>query len=79
MIGGTDPAAFARRHGERVTHVHLKDVDAAIAAELDGWFVLEQDTAITAEEPAVTSASMLAATQSIALNNSAHTTEEIHS
>ncbi|MGH2893260.1 MAG: TIM barrel protein, partial [Sciscionella sp.] len=116
MIGGTDPAAFARRHGERVTHVHLKDVDAAIAAALmagqmslveatraglfvplgsgaapvaqtlqalnehgyDGWLVLEQDTAITADEPAVTSAPMLAARQSIAFLNSAHRTEEIN-
>jgi inosose dehydratase len=116
MIGGTDPAAFARRHGERVSHVHLKDVDAAIAAELmagraslleatraglfvplgqgaapvaqtlqalnehgyDGWLVLEQDTAITADEPAVTRASMLAARQSIAFLNSAHKTEEIN-
>jgi hypothetical protein len=40
--------------------------------------VLEQDTAITADEPAVTRASMLAARQSIALNNSAHRTEEIN-
>jgi inosose dehydratase len=116
MIGGTDPAAFAREHGHRVTHVHLKDVDAAIAAELmaerlslvqatqaglfvplgrgaaavaetlqalnehryDGWLVLEQDTAITADEPAVTSAPMLAVRQSIAFLNSAHTTEEIN-
>ena len=117
MIGGTDPAAFARAYGERVTHVHLKDIDAAIAAALtagrmslvqatqaglfvplgrgaapvaetldalnehgyDGWLVLEQDTAITADEPAVTSASMLAAEQSIAFLNSAHRTEEINS
>ena len=119
MIGGTDPAAFARAHSERVTHVHLKDIDAAIAAALmgarmslveatqaglfvplghgaagggriaetlqaldehgyDGWLVLEQDTAITADEPAVTSASMLAAKQSIAFLNSAHRTEEIN-
>jgi len=116
MIGGTDPADFARRHGERVTHVHLKDIDAAIAAALmagrmslvqatqaglfvplgsgaapvaqtlqalnehayDGWLVLEQDTAITADEPAVTSASMLAVRQSIAFLNSAHRTEEIN-
>ena len=115
MIGGTDPAAFAREHGHRVTHVHLKDIDAAVAAELmagrlslvqatqaglfvplghgaapvaetlqalnehryDGWLVLEQDTAITADEPAVTSAPMLAVRQSIAFLNSAHTTEEI--
>ncbi|HYZ80207.1 MAG TPA: TIM barrel protein [Solirubrobacteraceae bacterium] len=116
MIGGTDPAAFAAQHGDRVTHVHLKDIDAALAAELmagrlsllqatqrglfvplgqgaapvkrtldaldehgyEGWLVLEQDTAITADEPAVTSASMLAARASIAFLNSAHKTEEIN-
>jgi inosose dehydratase len=87
-LGGVDPAAFAAAHGERVVHVHLKDVDAAVAArlgselsllgavqaglfvplgegdagvaraiaELDragyaGWWVLEQDTAITGPEP----------------------------
>ncbi len=27
-IGGYDPVAFARDHGDRVGHVHLKDVDA---------------------------------------------------
>jgi inosose dehydratase len=89
LIGGVDPAAFARRHGERVVHVHLKDVDDAVAdrmrrrelslvqavqaglfrplgagdvridAVLDGldgyerWLVLEQDTALTGEEPPV--------------------------
>jgi inosose dehydratase len=89
LIGGVDPAEFARRHGERVVHVHLKDVDATIAKRLrdgehtlvqavqaglfrplgsgdvlldevldglDGyerWLVLEQDTAITGEEPPV--------------------------
>jgi inosose dehydratase len=90
LIGGVDPVAFARDHAERVVHVHLKDVDAALAArvrageltlmaatqaglfrplgqgdvpvaavmaELEragyaGWVVLEQDTAITGEEPA---------------------------
>jgi inosose dehydratase len=116
MIGGTDPAAFAREHAERIAHAHLKDIDAAIAAELmagrlslmhatqaglfvalgrgaapvaqtfqalnehgyDGWLVLEQDTAITADEPAVNSASMLAARESIEFLNSAHRTEEIN-
>lgn len=34
MIGGVDPAAFAREHADRITHVHLKDVDAAQAARL---------------------------------------------
>lgn len=116
MIGGTDPAAFAARHGKRVTHVHLKDIDAPLAGQLmagrlsllqatrrglfvplgrgaapvaetlhaldehgyDGWLVLEQDTAITADEPAVNSASMLAARESIQFLNSAHRTEEIN-
>jgi inosose dehydratase len=31
MVGGTDPAALARRAPERIAHVHLKDVDAAAA------------------------------------------------
>jgi inosose dehydratase len=89
LIAGVDPAAFARRHGDRVVHVHLKDVDDAVAerlrrgelslvqavqaglfrplgagdvridAVLDGldgyerWLVLEQDTALTGEEPPV--------------------------
>jgi inosose dehydratase len=91
VIGGVDPAEFVRRHGDRIVHAHLKDVDAAIAARLrDGelslveatraglfrplgrgdagidevvkglhtsgyerWLVLEQDTAITGEEPPV--------------------------
>jgi inosose dehydratase len=91
LIGGVDPAAFARRHGDRVVHVHLKDVDDAVAERLRsgalslvqavqaGLFlplgrgdaridevldalhfagyerrlVLEQDTAITGEEPPV--------------------------
>jgi inosose dehydratase len=85
LIGGVDPAEFARRHGERVVHVHLKDVDMAVASRglslvqavqaglfrplgdgdvrvdevldgLDGygrWLVLEQDTALTGEEPPV--------------------------
>jgi inosose dehydratase len=91
LIGGTDPTDFARRYADRIAHVHLKDVDARVAARLrageltlvaatqaglfrplghgdaqidrvieqldeDGyerWLVLEQDTAITGEEPPV--------------------------
>jgi inosose dehydratase len=34
LIGGTDPAALAGDHGHRVVHVHLKDVDVTVAAEL---------------------------------------------
>jgi inosose dehydratase len=89
LIGGTDPVAFVRDHGDRVVHVHLKDVDADVAARhrageltlmgatqaglfrplgqgdariaevlahLDAhgyeqWLVLEQDAALTGEEP----------------------------
>jgi inosose dehydratase len=89
LIGGTDPVDFVRQHGARIAHVHLKDVDAELAAlvragelshveatkrglfrplgqgdarirevlrALDAvgygrWLVLEQDTAITGQEP----------------------------
>ena len=97
LIGGVDPVEFAREHADRVVHVHLKDVDAAVAAryrageltlvaatqaglfrplgkgdasiaevlaQLDAhgyerWLVLEQDAAITGEEPAVGSGPVL--------------------
>jgi inosose dehydratase len=89
LIGGVEPAGFVRDHAGRIVHVHLKDVDAALAARVrDGelslvaatqaglfrpvgrgdsgieevvrlldrhgygrWLVLEQDTAITGQEP----------------------------
>ena len=89
LIGGCDPVAFVAEHGDRVVHVHLKDVDAGVAArygageltlvgatqeglfrplgqgdariaevlaQLDAhgyeqWLVLEQDAALTGEEP----------------------------
>jgi inosose dehydratase len=117
LIGGTDPVQFARDHGDRVVHVHLKDVDAALAAEvragrrslLDatraglfkalgrgdariaevmealqaheyaGWLVLEQDTAITGDEPTVAGGPMRDARESIAfLHQTAQTMEEIN-
>jgi inosose dehydratase len=91
VIGGVDPAEFVRRHGERIVHAHLKDVDEAVARRLragelslvqatqqglfrplgrgdaridevmdalrtcgyERWLVLEQDTALTGEEPPV--------------------------
>ncbi|MFD1859109.1 inosose dehydratase [Aeromicrobium camelliae] len=34
MVGGADPVALVERHPERVTHVHLKDVDAKLAHEV---------------------------------------------
>ena len=87
LIGGTDPVTLAEQAGDRIAHVHAKDVDhrlaakvqagdlsyteavardlyrplgdgdidfAAVAAALakhryDGWWVLEQDTILTAE------------------------------
>ena len=97
LIGGYDPVAFVAEHGERVVHVHLKDVDAGVAArygageltlmgatqeglfrplgqgdarisevlaQLDAhgyeqWLVLEQDAALTGEEPPVGSGPVL--------------------
>jgi len=91
FVGGVEPAGFVRRHAARIVHVHLKDVDAGVAARLnageltlmlavqaglfrplgqgdarigevvrlleaegyEGRFVLEQDTAVTEEEPPV--------------------------
>ena len=88
-IGGVDPVTFARQVGDRVGHVHLKDVDLSkapavldrsrsimasvqdglftplgqgdvpIAAVIEvlesqgyqGWYVIEQDTALTAGLP----------------------------
>jgi inosose dehydratase len=34
VIGGLDPAQFVRDHADRIGHVHLKDVDAALAEEV---------------------------------------------
>jgi inosose dehydratase len=34
FIGGTDPVDFVRRNGARIVHVHLKDVDASLAARV---------------------------------------------
>ncbi len=34
LIGGADPLALARDHAARVSHVHLKDVDEALAAKV---------------------------------------------
>jgi len=34
LIGGTDPVDLARRHPDRIGHLHLKDVDATLAGEV---------------------------------------------
>jgi inosose dehydratase len=34
LIGGTDPAELTRQAPERIAHTHMKDVDAALAADV---------------------------------------------
>lgn len=89
FIGGADPVAIAREHSDRVGLVHVKDVNASVAARMragefdlmaataaglfpaagqgdvpiaavidlmeaaafTGWYVLEQDVALTDGEP----------------------------
>jgi inosose dehydratase len=34
LIGGTDPLELVEAHASRITHAHLKDVDAALAARV---------------------------------------------
>jgi inosose dehydratase len=34
LIGGVDPVAFTREHGDRIAHVHFKDVRADVAERL---------------------------------------------
>ncbi len=36
LIGGTDPVALTREAPDRIAHTHLKDVDAALAARVQG-------------------------------------------
>lgn len=45
LIGGADPIDFIKRHAERIAHVHLKDVDATLAANVrDNTMTLVQAT-----------------------------------
>jgi inosose dehydratase len=117
LIGGTDPARFAREHADRIAHVHLKDVDAGVAQRLrageltlmqavqsglfrplgqgdarieevvglldaqgyERWLVLEQDAAITGQEPPVGSGPVLDVRRSIEfLNRLAPARERVH-
>lgn len=34
LVGGADPVALAQQYPQRIAHVHLKDVDAALAARV---------------------------------------------
>lgn len=34
LLGGGSPAAFVERYGDRIVHVHLKDVNASLASRL---------------------------------------------
>jgi inosose dehydratase len=103
LIGGTDPVDFVRHNGARIVHVHLKDVDAKLAARVragelslveatqlglfrplgqgdarieevlraldqagyERWLVLEQDTAITGQEPPAGDGPVIDVSQSI--------------
>jgi inosose dehydratase len=61
--------------GARIVEV----IDALRAHGYDGWLVLEQDTAITGDEPTVAGGPMRDARESIAfLHHTARTTEEIN-
>jgi inosose dehydratase len=45
-IGGSDPVELARRHADRVAHVHAKDVDLALAKRVqDGRLTYRQAVA----------------------------------
>jgi inosose dehydratase len=114
LLGGVDPARFVREHGDRIAHVHLKDVDTGVAARLrageltlvqatqaglfrplgkgdagieevvdlldrqgyERWLVLEQDTAITGEEPPVGSGPIVDVRTSIEFLNTLAPNEE---
>lgn len=103
FLGGFDPVELAATAGDRIKHVHLKDVDDALAASFQagslpfseavrrgvfkplgqggldlegvikqlqrarysGWFVLEQDTALTGE-PEPNTGPIVSASQSLA-------------
>jgi inosose dehydratase len=47
-VAGGDPVAALRQYGERVTHLHLKDVDAGVLADLRGGRLADFGAAIRA-------------------------------
>jgi inosose dehydratase len=46
LVGGGDPVTALQQLGERVTHVHLKDVDAAVHAQLSAGALTGLDEAV---------------------------------
>lgn len=43
LVGGADPVALTVRHPDRVVHVHLKDVDGSLAAQvIDGTLTFRE-------------------------------------
>jgi inosose dehydratase len=48
LVGGGDPVATLRKYGERVTHVHLKDVDPTVLARLRSGEVADFGAAVRA-------------------------------
>jgi inosose dehydratase len=48
LVGGGDPVAALREFGDRVTHIHLKDVDPVVLADLRSGAVAGFDAAIRA-------------------------------
>jgi inosose dehydratase len=77
LLGATKDGLFTAlgRGDARIAEV----LDALQGHGYDGWLVLEQDTAITGDEPTVAGGPMRDARESIAfLHHSAPTTEEIN-
>jgi inosose dehydratase len=48
MVGGGDPVAALRELGDRVTHVHLKDVDPIVLEQLRGGVIASFGSAVHA-------------------------------
>ena len=48
LVGGGDPVAALRQHGQRVTHVHLKDVDPIVLEQLRDGAIASFGSAVRA-------------------------------
>ena len=48
LVGGGDPVEALRQLGERVTHVHLKDVDPIVLGHLSSGILSDLDSAVQA-------------------------------